>query len=285
MIVECVPNFSTDEDRVVSMLCEAISSIRGVRVLDRTSDPDHNRSVITFAGAAVPVEEAALAAAEVAVREIDLTRHSGVHPRIGSLDVLPFVPVQGVTLEECAAVAVRVASNLWEQLGLPAFLYEAAKCDKGLEVVRREAREGAQPDFGTGSHATAGAVAVGAREFLIAWNIHLKTGDLEIAKRIARSIRYSSGGFPGVKALGLPLESLGCVQVSINSTDYRATPLHIVFEKVLDEARSFGVEVSGSELIGLIPAHAMELSAGHDMRWLRFEPRFILENALQLKKC
>ena len=285
MIVECVPNFSTAEDRVVSILCEAVSSIRGVRVLDRTSDPDHNRSVITFAGAALPVEQAALAAAAVAVREIDLARHSGVHPRIGSIDVLPFVPVQGITLTECAAMAVRVASNLWEQLGLPAFLYEAAKCGKGLEIVRREARAGARPDFGTGRHPTAGAVAVGAREFLIAWNIHLKTSDLEIAKSIARGVRFSSGGLPGVKALGLPLESLGCVQVSINSTDYRATPLHIVFEKVVEEARSFGVEVSGSELIGLIPANAMELSAGHDLRWLRFEPRFILENALQSKEC
>jgi glutamate formiminotransferase len=285
MIVECVPNFSTDDERVVSLLCDAISAVPGICLFDCTSDRDHNRSVITFAGAILPVERAALAAAEVAVREIDLNRHFGVHPRIGSIDVLPFVPVDGISVGECAELAVRVASNLWEHLHLPAFLYEAAKDGKGLEVVRREAREGSRPDFGVDRHPTAGAVAVGAREFLIAWNIHLKTRDLEIAKSIARSVRFSSGGFPGVKALGLPLDSLGCVQVSINSTDYRATPLHIVFERVVKEAGSFGVEVAGSELIGLIPVHAMKLSAGHDLRWLRFEPGFILENALQLKKC
>jgi glutamate formiminotransferase len=283
MLIECVPNFSEGRDRaVIARICDAISAVPGVAILDRTSDQDHHRSVITFAGSPDKVERAALQAAAAAVLEIDLSRHAGVHPRIGAIDVLPFVPISGVTLGECAALAVRVAESLWERLRLPAFLYEAANAGKGLEAVRREAFAGGPPDIGEGRHPTAGAVAVGARKFLIAWNILLNTGDLDVAKRIAKAIRFSSGGLPGVKALGLPLESLGQVQVSINSTDFEETPLHLVFDRVLEEARKAGVEVLGSELIGLLPARALELSAGHDLRWFHFEPRLVLENALQL---
>jgi glutamate formiminotransferase len=283
MIVECVPNFSEGRDPViVHKIAAAISSVPGAKVLDRTSDPDHHRTVITFAGDEQAVEQAALEAASSAIRHIDLTTHAGVHPRIGAIDVIPFVPVSGVSLAECAALARRVASQLWTRFQLPSFLYEAASDSaKALETVRREARAGIPPDVGEGRHPTAGAAAVGARNFLIAWNIHLATSDLALAKRIARTIRFSSGGFPGVKALGLSLESRGEVQVSINSTDFDATPLHVVFQKVAAEAHSAGVAISGSELIGLIPARAVD----HNLQWIRFEPGMILENALQSNQC
>jgi glutamate formiminotransferase len=286
MILECVPNFSEGRDpSVINGICEVIAAVPGVSVLDRTSDTDHHRSVITFAGPPDAVETTAFEAAAVAVRLIDLSKHAGVHPRIGAIDVLPFVPINGITIEEAALLSIRVARKLWDKERLPAFLYEAANHGKGLELVRREAANGMPPDIGQGRHPTAGAVAVGARKFLIAWNVQLATRDLAVARRIARAIRFSSGGFPGVKALGLPLESQRLVQVSINSTDFEATPLHLVFERIVEEARLANTEVIGSELIGLIPARAIALSAGHDLRWLRFESRLILENALQLSKC
>jgi glutamate formiminotransferase len=286
MILECVPNFSEGRDpAIIARIRDAIAAIPGISVLDWTSDTDHHRSVITFAGSPENVERAAGEAAAMAIQLIDLRGHIGVHPRIGAIDVLPFVPVSGITLVEAASLAVRVGARLWNQERLPVFLYEAANDGKGLEVVRSAAFTGGAPDIGEGRHPSAGAVAVGARRFLIAWNIHLRTRDLSVAKHIAKAIRFSSGGFPGVKALGLPLESLGLVQVSINSTDFEATPLHFVFERVDSEARNAGVEVLGSELIGLIPARALELSTGHDLRWLRFEPRLVFENALQLSKC
>lgn len=282
-MIEAVPNFSEGRDlATVAALCEAISTVPGARLLDRTSDADHNRTVITFAGPAESVAQAALAAAAVAIDKIDLSRHSGVHPRIGSLDVLPFVPLRAATLADCARLAVDVGEEIWARFRVPVYLYEAAARTadrKALENLRRPGF-GGKPDIGEGRHSTAGAVIVGARPFLVAWNIWLRSPDLDFAKRIARRIRYSSGGFPGVKALGLSLASRGLVQVSINSTDFEATPLHQVFGLVEEEAREAGVPVIGSELIGLIPERALALSAGYDLHWLNLTPDSILDRTL-----
>lgn len=276
--IECIPNFSEGRDpRVVAEIAHAIRQTAGVRLFDHSADADHNRSVFTFAGGVEPVGLAAMAAATLAVDRIDLGRHAGVHPRIGAVDVMPFVPLSRVRMEECAAMARDFAERLWSTLRVPSFLYEHAarrpEC-RGLEQVRRLALMGETPDVGEGRHPTAGVCAVGARDFLIAWNIWLDTANLGIAKAIARAIRFSSGGFPGVKALGLPLTSHGIVQVSINSTDYRATPLAVIFDAVRNLAASSGVKVRGSELIGMIPPAA--LAGAEDLAWLNLAPERVL---------
>ena len=275
-VIECVPNFSEGRDPlVVACLAGTIRQTPGVRLLNHSADADHHRSVFTFTGTPEGVVAAALAAAGVAVGRIDLKRHTGVHPRIGAVDVVPFVPLSGASMAQCVDLSRSFAGMLWEQLQVPVFLYEQAAVDAdrhGLEQVRRLAAAGAKPDIGAGRHPTAGACAVGAREFLIAWNIWLETDDLSLAKRIARAVRFSSGGFTGVKALGLPLHSLRIVQVSINTTDFRATPLHVVFERVESLAREAGVAVRGSELIGMIPSAAI----AHDLRWLNLGPERVL---------
>src|SRR5581483_9071819 len=232
VIVECVPNFSEGRDvRIVAAIAQAVARVDGAWLLDTTSDADHNRSVLTFAGGAESVLEAAFAATRVAVEQIDLAKHAGVHPRAGAVDVVPFVPVCDASLDDCAALARSLGRRLWDALRLPVFFYEAAALNEErhrLEDVRRLARAGAEPDIGEGRHATAGAAVVGAREFLIAWNINLRTRDVEFARSVAREIRESSGGFPCVKALGLRLESRGEAQGSMNLTDFRRTPLHSV---------------------------------------------------------
>ncbi len=277
-VIECVPNFSEGRDPLVlTALAESIRQTPGVKLLDRSADPDHHRSVFTFIGCPDAVIEGALASARAAVERIDLRLHTGVHPRIGAIDVVPFVPVAGATMQDCVRLARQYAEQLWQTLRIPAFLYEQAAVvleRRPLQQVRRLAMAGAQPDVGEGRHLTAGACAVGARDFLIAWNIWLETADLAVARQIARAIRYSSGGFPGVKALGLPLASQGLVQVSINSTDVRATPLHVVFERVVALARQAGVKVRGSELIGLIPRPAV---SDHDLGWMNLSPQRVLD--------
>ena len=279
-LIECVPNFSAGRDEpVMGRLAEAISSTPGVSLLDVCADADHNRSVYTFLGAADAVRDAALGAAQVAVAEIDLNRHSGVHPRIGAMDVAPFVPLDETEMADCVRLARDFGDQLWDRLRVPVFLYEHAAMGaqhRGLEEVRRRARAGERPDIGEGRHPTAGACAVGARDFLVAWNIWLETTDVGIAQRIARAVRFSSGGFPGVKALGLPLESRGMVQVSINTTNFRATPLAVVFDAVKSMAAQAGVKVKGSELIGMIPRPALEASAGRDLAWLNLTPSRVL---------
>jgi len=275
-VVECVPNFSEGRDPlVITELAESIRHTSGVRLLDSSADPDHHRSVFTFTGPPESVMAAAFAAARVAVERIDLNRHTGAHPRIGAVDVIPFVPLSGVAMADCVGWSRNFAESLWERLRLPVFLYEQAalKSDhQRLEQVRRLAAAGARPDIGEGRHPTAGACAVGAREFLVAWNIWLETDDLALAKQLAKAVRFSSGGFPGVKALGLPLRSMGLVQVSINTTDFRATPLDIVFHRVESLANQAGVKVRGSELIGMIPEPALN----PDLRWLNLTPERIL---------
>lgn len=292
-LVECVPNFSEGRDRgKVDQIAAAIAGWPGAVVLDLELDADHNRSVITFVAPPETVVEAALAGAAKAAELIDMTKHQGVHPRIGATDVMPFVPLEGVTLDGCVKLAEQAAAEMWKRLRIPTYLYEAAarRPDRvNLENLRRGQFEGLReevrtnpdrmPDFGDAElHPTAGATVVGARKFLIAYNINLATADVEIAKRIAKGIRHSSGGFRFVKAMGVPLASRGLAQVSMNLTDFESTPVHRVFECVRSEAARYGVAVAGSEIIGLIPKKALEMTADFYLRVESFQPSMVLEN-------
>ncbi len=282
-LIECVPNIAEGRDAaVLSDIANAITAVEGVTLLGVSSDYDHHRSVFTMAGPPDAVCEAAVRAAGSAARAIDLRLHAGVHPRIGAADVIPFVPLARVTLRDCAKVAERCAAALWERFRIPSYLYGAAARHPErvhLENLRRAGYAGA-PDIGEGRHASAGITVVGAREFLIAWNILLRSGNLAAAREIARAVRASNGGLPAVKALGLELLSRGQVQVSINLLDFHQTPLHAAFEAVRSHASRLGIEVEGSELIGLIPRRALELSRGHDLHWLNLTPDHVLEARL-----
>jgi len=294
--VECVPNFSEGRDEeVIAALERAVTSASGVLLLDRHTDRDHNRTVLTLAGPPSSVLEAALRACEAAVAQIDLTTHEGRHPRIGAIDVLPFVPLEGTSLESCAALAHQAGEAIWRRFRVPVYFYEAAALQPerrelaairrgGFETLLEDARREAAraPDIGgPGLHPTAGATAVGARKFLVAWNVNLETDKVAAARRIAGRIRESSGGFPRVKALGLYLASRGRAQVSMNLTDFEKTGLAEVFLAIEQEARRLGVEVSGSELVGLIPEMALPAAGGVDLRWEHFSPDSILEHRLR----
>ena len=289
MTIECVPNFSEGRDlAVIAALEHAVASVRGVSLLDSTSDVDHNRTVLTFAGESNAVTEAALAAVTEAVARIDLTAHRGVHPRLGAADVVPFVPLEGATLEACAELARQIGERIWSELRVPVYLYEAAakkpECAR-LENVRKGATAGTLcPDIGDVRHPTAGYCVVGAREFLVAWNILLDTDDIGAARAIAAEIRESGGGLASVKALGLALPSRSRVQVSINLTDYRQTPLHVVFDAIVRRCNQRAIRIEGSELIGMIPQAALDATAGHDLRWLNMRPELVLEARLRLKQ-
>jgi glutamate formiminotransferase/glutamate formiminotransferase/formiminotetrahydrofolate cyclodeaminase len=287
LLVECVPNFSEGRDPArVAALEAAIASVSGAKVLHRTSDADHHRSVITFAGEAEAVLESAVRATARAAELIDLNHHRGVHPRLGALDVLPFVPLGETTLADCVALAHRAGERIWRELHIPVYFYEAAALHTDrqlLEKVRQGEFENQSklPDLGGPKlHPTAGAVIVGARPILIAYNINLATQDLQLAKKIARLIRTSSGGLPCVKALGLPLESRGQVQVSMNLTDFNVTPPHVVFAEVTRLAAEAGVTVAASELIGLIPRKAVELGFANALKLPDFSSARIIENNL-----
>lgn len=297
-VVECVPNFSEGRDRaVITALVEAISGVPGAAVLGQTSDADHNRSVITFAGDPKAVAEAAFRGIECAVARIDLNRHEGIHPRIGAADVVPLVPLSGITMGDCVLLAAQLAERVWHELHVPVYLYEAAarrpdrtnlaNLRRGrFEGLREEVRfnPGRLPDFGEAAlHPTAGACVIGARKLLIAFNINLTTADVKIARSIATSIRFSSGGLPAVKALGLFLESRGYAQVSVNLTDFEVTPLCAVFEAVRSAAEGFGVRISGTELIGLIPRKALEGAASCGMQFENFHAGLVLEDQLKQK--
>ena len=262
-IVECVPNFSEGRDRrCTDELCFAIAAVPGVRLLDRTSDWDHHRSVLTFAGPPAAVSEAAVRLAIAAVKLIDLNCHCGIHPRLGALDVLPFVPIAHVTIAECVALAHETGQRIFAETGVPVFFYGAAALRPervALENVRRGEFESMRETADIGGpalHKTAGAVIVGVRKVLIAFNINLATGNLVLAKSIAHRIRASSGGFPAVKALGLALLSRGLVQVSMNLTDFEQTPLHVVYAEVERLAAAEGVQIEATEVIGLLPRSA-----------------------------
>lgn len=295
-IVECVPNFSEGRDvGVVARIAQAMAQVPGAAVLGQTSDADHNRSVITLAGAPAAVLEGTFRGIECAVTRIDMNHHHGVHPRVGAADVVPIVPIMGVTMDDCVLLAGQLGERVWRELRVPVYLYEAAarRPDRvNLANVRRGHFENLRdqirvlperrPDFGEPRlHPTAGACVIGARKFLIAFNVNLASSDAETARRIARKIRFSSGGLPCVKALGFFLESRGRSQVSINLTDYEVTPLCAVIEAVRDETERAGVSISGMELIGLIPRKAMETAGGCNVQFENFHDDLILENRIE----
>jgi glutamate formiminotransferase len=269
-LVECVPNLSEGRDQeVISALRAAAASVDGVKLLDSHSDPDHNRTVLTFAGPQPKVSLVAMRVAREAVERIDMRIHAGVHPRMGALDVVPFVPLGGSTIEQCAGMAKEMARYLGEELGVPAFLYGAAAASGGSRSLRDIRGAGnlsvealakglRRPDFGPRApHPTAGATAVGARGPLIAFNVNLDSTDLEIAGRIARDIRASSGGLREVQALAFPLASRGLVQVSMNLLDFRVIGLARVLARVRELAAAAAVELVACQLVGLLPEAAL----------------------------
>jgi len=294
-LIECVPNFSEGRDAAkVDAIVAAMSSVPGVYVLDREMDADHNRSVITLAGEPNAVAEAALRGVGKALELIDLTKHTGAHPRVGATDVVPFIPIEGVTIEDCVALARRVGHEIWERYRIPVFFYEAAatRPDRtNLENVRRGQFEGLreemkknlerQPDVGEPKlHPTAGVTVVGARKFLIAYNVNLNTADVGIANKIAKAIRFSSGGLRYVKSMGVELKARNLAQVSINLTDFEQTPMHRVYEMVKREAERYGVKPVGSEIVGLVPKKAIEMAADFFLQLENFSPAQVFENKL-----
>jgi glutamate formiminotransferase len=294
-LIECVPNFSEGRDLAkVDAIVSAMSAVPGAWILDRTSDADHNRTVVTLAGEPEPVAEAAIRGAGKAAELIDMTRHTGVHPRIGATDVIPFIPLEGVSIQECVILARNVGRELWDRYRIPVYFYEAAATRPervSLENIRKGQFEGLRedalrdpdrsPDIGEPRlHPTAGATAIGVRKLLIAYNIHLNTGDVTIARQIARAIRTSGGGLPHVKAIGVEMQTRGLAQVSINLTDFEKTPLHRVFTMVRREAEKRHCAVVGSEIIGLVPQKAIELSDDSDLLLENFSPERLLENRL-----
>ncbi len=292
-IIECVPNFSEGRRKeVIDAIARTIKSVKGVRLLDVEMDSNHNRAVITFVGDIEPVKTAAFEAAKKAVKLIDMEKHKGEHPRIGALDVLPFVPITA-TMDDCVNVARQVGKRIAKDLGVPVYLYGDAATQKDrenlanvrkgeyeglkVEVTRNPARK---PDFGGPAlHPSAGASAVGARPPLIAYNVNLDTNNVTIAKSIAKKIREKDGGFPHVKALGFELKDRGIVQVSMNLTNYKVTPMHVVFEAISAEAQRLGIPVVGSEIVGLVPLEAIVQSAD---RFLKLE-NFKMDQTLEVK--
>ncbi|HZU86764.1 MAG TPA: glutamate formimidoyltransferase, partial [Anaerolineaceae bacterium] len=268
-LVECIPNFSeARRPEVVEQIVQAITSVQGVTLLDRHSDMDHNRTVLTYVGPPAAVEEAAFQAIRTAASLIDMEKHSGEHPRIGATDVVPFVPISEISMAECVEMARRLGKRVGEDLSIPVYLYEdaATRPDRvGLENIRRGQYEGLKediltnplraPDFGPAKLGLAGATVIGARQPLVAFNVYLTTEDVSIAQKIAKSVRNSSGGLRFVKGMGVLVE--GRAQVSMNLTNYRQTPLARVVEMVRREAARYGVGVHHSELVGLIPQEAL----------------------------
>lgn len=297
MLIECIPNVSEGRrPAVVAAMADAIGRVPGVRLLDHSSDASHNRSVFTFAGEAAGVEQAVLALVERAVADVDLRTHRGEHPRMGAIDVVPFVPIEGVTMADCVALAKKTGAAIAERFHVPVYLYEEASTNparKNLEDIRRGEFEGLAakmavagwaPDYGPSApHPTAGATAVGARMPLIAYNINLATDRLDVAKKIAAAIRQSSGGFRYVKAAGFKLEDRGIVQVSMNLTNYEKTPIFRVFETVKREAARYGVSILESEIVGLVPSAALAAAAEFYLQIDGFKPEQVLENRLREK--
>jgi glutamate formiminotransferase len=297
MLIECIPNVSEGRrPHVVTGLAEVVAGTPGVTLLDRTSDSSHHRSVLTFAGERDGIAAAVLALFESALAAIDLRHHTGVHPRIGAVDVVPFVPLEGATMAVCVELAMEVAAEVAERFELPVYLYEdAARLPerRRLEDIRRGQFEGLaakmrdqawQPDFGPAHpHPTAGATVIGARMPLIAYNINLDSDRLDVARAIASAIRESSGGLPCVKAMGVPLDDRGIVQVSMNLTNYTLTSMRTVFDAVESEAASRDIDILESELIGLVPAAALADTSPEYLRIADFRPDMILEERMRLK--
>ena len=291
-LVECVPNFSEGRDKSkVDAIVDAMK-MPGVYLLDREMDADHNRCVITLAGDREAIQEAAIRGVGKAAELIDLNVHSGAHPRMGATDVVPFIPIDGVTIEDCVAMACHVGEQIWKRYRIPVYLYESAARipeRQGLENIRRGQFEGIRAEIATNParcpdigepcvHPTAGATVVGARKFLIAYNVFLNTPDVEIAKKVAKAVRFSSGGMRFVKGAGFLVR--GLAQVSMNLTDFEQTPIHRVFEMVKREAARYGVKPLSSEIVGLIPKKALEQAAEWFLQVENFDSSLILENRL-----
>ena len=294
-IIESIPNLSEGRrPEVLERIAETIRAIPGVTLLDHSSDPSHNRSVYTLVGDADGVKRATLAIFEQAVPAIDLRTHQGEHPRVGAVDVVPFVPIEGITMAECVAIAKEVGAAVAERFNVPVYLYEEASANparKNLEDIRRGEFEGLAekmkkpewiPDFGPARpHPSAGATVIGARMPLIAYIINLDTSRLDVAKKIAAAIRHSSGGLRYVKAAGFMLEDRGIAQVSMNLTNYERTPIFRVFEIVRREAARYGVSILESEIVGLVPSAALLSAAEFYLQIERFGPDQVLENRLR----
>lgn len=293
-IIECVPNVSEGRDRAaIEEMAAAVRSVPGLRLLNVSSDGSHNRSVFTFVGDADAVRAGVNALFESALPRIDLRTHRGEHPRMGAVDVVPFIPIRGSTVEGCVALSREVGGEIAQRFGIPVYLYEdsaSAEGRRNLADIRKGQYEGFaekmkdprwKPDFGPGEpHPSAGVVAMGARAFLIAYNVNLGTSELSVAERIAKAIRHQSGGFRYVKAMGVELADRGIVQVSINMTNFKKTPLHRVFECVRSEAARHGVSILGSEIVGLTPAEALYMAAEHYLRLEGFSAEQVLETKL-----
>src|SRR3954454_6660865 len=291
-LVECVPNFSEGRDKAkVDAIVEAMK-MPGVYLLDREMDGDHNRCVITLVGDRESIGEAAIRGVGKAAELIDLTQHTGAHPRMGAADVVPFIPIEGVSLEDCVQISRKVGEEIWKRYQIPIYFYEASAKSperQNLENIRRGQFEGIRDEIATNParrpdvgdprvHPTAGATVVGARKFLIAYNVFLNTTDVDIAKKIAKVIRASNGGFRFVKGAGFLVR--GQAQVSMNLTDFEQTPIHRVFEAVKREAARYGVMPVASEIVGLIPKNALEQTAEWYLQVENFDSSLILENRL-----
>jgi glutamate formiminotransferase/formiminotetrahydrofolate cyclodeaminase len=294
-LVECIPNFSEGKDpKIIDAIVNEITKVPGVKLTDRQMNADHNRAVITFVGSPEACKVAAFNACAKAKELIDLTKHKGEHPRMGATDVIPFVPISEVTMDECVEIASNLAKEIWEKLEIPTYLYEEAATRpdrKNLATVRKGEFEGLReavktdpdrlPDFGKAElHPTAGATVVGARPYLIAYNVNLNTSDISIAKNIAKVIRFKHGGFRYVKALGFEIKERGIVQVSMNMTNYEGTPLFRAFEFIKREAERYGISVIGSEIVGVLPLRALVDVADWYLRLEDFKTEQILETKI-----
>ena len=294
-VVECVPNFSEGRNKkVLDEILSVIKKHNAVKLLDFSPDPDHNRTDVTLVGSPDDVKAAVMDIAIKCVELIDMNKHKGEHPRMGAIDVVPFIPVYNVTMEECIELANEFAKEFSERTNVPCYLYEeAAKREdrRNLADVRRGEFEGLKkeigrnpnkiPDYGPNRiHPTAGATAVGARFFLIAFNVNLGTNNLDVAKKIAKAVRHSSGGYRYVKAMGFDIKERNIVQVSMNLVNYQKTPIHRVFETIKNEAERYGVPVIGSEIVGLIPLEALFDVANHYLRLADFKLDQVLEKKL-----
>lgn len=269
-IIQCVPNFSEGRDLdKIEQIVSAFRGKNGLKLLDYSNDEDHNRVVVTLVGEPEPLKAAIIEAVGTAIRLIDMTKHEGQHPRMGAVDVIPFIPIKNVTMDECIELSKSVAQALYEAYELPSFLYEksaSAPHRENLAKLRKGQFEGMgekvkeeewKPDFGVAIHKTAGITAIGARMPLVAFNVNLNTNDIEIANKIAKNVRHLSGGLRYCKAIGIELEDRGIVQVSMNMTDFTKTPLYRSFELIRVEAMRYGVTIVGSEIIGLVPMDAL----------------------------
>lgn len=292
-IIQCVPNFSEgrDLDKVEKIL-SAFRGKTGVKLLDYSSDQDHNRTVVTVVGEKDALHDAVVEAVGCATELIDMTKHEGQHPRMGATDVIPFIPIKNATMEDCIDLSKKVAQSIFEKFNVPIFLYEksaSAAHRENLAKVRKGQFEGMaekvkedmwRPDFGTEVHPTAGITAVGARMPLVAFNVNLNTNDMRIADKIAKNVRHISGGLRFCKAIGIELEDRGIVQISMNMTDFTKTPLYRVFELIRIEAKRYGVSIVGSEVIGLVPMDAMLATAEYYLGIEAFSYDQVLEKRI-----